>query len=431
MAETSGAGKPRKARELTPPAPAALPFALLVTLWGCVGLAWQVISNGNLWIAAWLPVVGVLLLLRVLRKRRRTRDFAHAVLETQPDPVVAGRAFRVRVLLPGGATSGPPLVLRVVQRRVDHSHSSPDSELEWEQARTVTQLPLPDGRHRVEGDFLLPADAPPSGVYRDQLHVQWRVQLIDGQGLARLSLELPVRADPAATTVQALGEAMFAEKPLDELPTGQVQVVPAWVEQEDARGVTWHFKRPRMRALAAAAAIAAVAVALAIDGSRRAGGASWRLHEEERLLFGLLAVLVLQVLHAATARWRLRVDDDGLSIDRSSWLWPRHRHLGALPLDQVTRMTVATGGRDGGDRPWFRLVAGPRDGVRHWLTPALRGPGLVQDLARRLRHAFGHRGARFAPGSSPPRPAPWPWVLAGALWGGWAATVAAVLTRWG
>ncbi|MBL8331324.1 MAG: hypothetical protein JNJ71_20980 [Rubrivivax sp.] len=431
MADAPASGRPRKARRLTPPAPAALPFAWLVTGWGAVGLAWQLATGGNPWIVAWLPGVGVLLLLRVLLKRRRTRDFSQAQLETQPRPVTTGRPFTVRIRLPAAGALGAGLVMRVVQRRVEHTSSMPDSQLEWEQAHPVRVQPLAEGGQQVEASFLLPADAPPTGAYRDELHVQWLVQLIDAQGLARLSVALPVQADPSGAVAPALGEGLFEEKPLDELPEGRLRIATPWFEAEDAGGVTWRFQRRRLRVLGSAAGLGALALLVLLHGRSPVADGLWRLRGDDLPLLIALAILLPLAVHALSLRWWLRVDDDGLAVDRSSWLWPRRQSLGVQSLEQVTRMTVGLSGRGGGDRAHYRLVAGPAGGVRHWLTPTLRGPGLAQVLARRLRAAFDHRGSRFSPGwRRAPRP-PWPWMAAGALWGIWIALLAAAWTRLG
>lgn len=416
--------RPAKIREQSPPAPAALPFALMVVATGGGLLAWNLTRGEGLTFSVVLLALGLLLLWRVLRRRSATRAWGGARFECSPSPVVAGRAFRVRVLLPRASAVDGPLTLRVVQRRVDASNSSHESSLEWEQTQTVSPVPRPDGQHQVEAGFQLPADAPASGMYRGQCIVQWRVQLVDAQGLARQSFEVPVRADRASAAASPLGEPLFAEQPIDELPGGQLQLSPSWQELEDAGGFTWRFRRPVLRMLGLLSALAALSIVVVLAQAHGLRPAAWRIPIDELLLCVWVVLLVPAAVHALTARWWLRVDDNGLAVDRSSWLRPRRLNLGALPLDQVSRMSVAVAGPASADRAWYRLIATLPDGARHWLTPRMRGPGLAQELSRRLHVAYRQRGARFAPGGQRRQAALWPWGLALLLWGAWIVAVA-------
>lgn len=420
---------PAKARELTPPAPAALPAALLLVVLGGAAWAWQGVQGGGTTLPAVVLGVGVLWLVQVLIRRHTTRAYVQAMFESTPSPVGVGQAFRVRLLLPHAAALQCPLTLRVVQRRVDTSNSSHESSLEWEQSHGVSPVPQPDGQHRLEAAFQLPADAPATGFYRGGCQVQWRVQLIDAQGLARLSYELPVRADRSAPAASALGEPLFAERPIDELPGGKVSVAPTWQESEDSGGFGWRFRRPVMRVLGGWCAVGVAAAGVLLVRAVDPGTGGFRLPAEELLTILWGAALVPFAVHGLTARWWLRVDDDGLAVDRSSWMWPRRIALGGLPLEQVSRMAVAVAGPADNDRAWYRLIATRPDGVRHWLTPRLRGPGLAQELSRRLQVAYRQRGARFTPGGVRRRASVWPWLRALALWAAWIGAVALALSR--
>lgn len=421
--------RPAKARELTPPAPAALPLALLLVASGAAAWAWQWARGGGITLPAVVLGVGVLWLLQVLVRRHTTLAFVQVTFESTPSPVVVGQAFRVRLLWPHATAPQGPLTLRVVQRRIDMSNSSHESSLEWEQSHGVSPVPVPDGRHRIEASFQLPGDAPATGFYRGSCQVQWRVQLIDAQGLARLSYELPVRADPSARAVSALGEPLFAEQSIDELPQGPVQVTPTWQEIEDPGGFGWRFRRPLMRVLGGWCALGAVVAGVPLVRAVDAGTAGLRLPADELLAVLWGALLLPLAVHGLTARWWLRVDDDGLAVDRSSWVWPRRIALGALPLERVARLSVAVAGTAKSDRAWYRLIATRPDGVRHWLTPRLRGPGLAQELSRRLHVAYRQRGSRFAPGGQRRRAPVGPWLLALALWAAWIGALALTLSR--
>lgn len=411
------------------PAPASL-FLGLLLLAGSAYQGWRCLGDDGGWtsglMATLMGAAGLALLVRRWRRRRKLQPYLGAELLTTPDPVVCGKPFDVRIVLPEQPGAAGAMRLHLRQRHVERSSSWPESHLAWEHIVETTPVPLPDGRWRIQARCQLPADAPGSGFYRKALQVTWQLQVRDAQDAECLLYELQVRADPAG--LAPLGEPLHTEKPVGDraglkAPTRQPN---AWTEREDARGWTLRFARPAPRTLAM---VILVIMGFVVwppvkawwGGSDATPLAHWisnTYRDEAVRLLGLLLLLV----HTATLRWVLRVDDDGLLLDRSSWLWPRRRRFRPAALDTLTRMSVDADPNDP-SQDFMRLLVRSADGAQHWLTPRVKGESSAQVLAVRIRRALQQRGARFAPGERPTRLSNGPRLLALLLWLAWAALV--------
>lgn len=134
-------------------------------------------------------------------------------------------------------------------------------------------------------------------------------------------------------------------------------------------------------------------------------------------MVGLEALLLALGLYALSRRWTLEVRDDGIVLDRASWLWRRHAELpGSCLPGLYYRGLHGNSGGQGAAAPLHALWArGVDRGSDLQLTPGLRGSGSTQ-IAQMLRWAFAQRGGRFSPGALRGRPAllsrpGWGWLV--------------------
>jgi hypothetical protein len=151
---------------------------------------------------------------------------------------------------------------------------------------------------------------------------------------------------------------------------------------------------------------------------KAAPGNTWSDAVESVTWWGA-ALLLLLALHAGTRQWRLRVRDDGLEREVSSWVWHRSQVLGVASLDLLFSKlfyTLTSGQNTTSYHALHARESAHGPGVR--LTPGLPGEASALAVAQALRAASAHRAGRFTPGVlRQPTAAPWR-LLAG--WLAWA-----------
>ena len=140
--------------------------------------------------------------------------------------------------------------------------------------------------------------------------------------------------------------------------------------------------------------------------------------------WGWLALLVLPAwaLHAATRRWTLRVQDDGLVVRRGSWVWS---HVATLPGESsqslVHKLQYTAGGQ-----AYHAVLGKDVSGHSQMLTPGLSGTAAAQAVGQAVARAWLDRRGRFTPGAQRPQVA----AHSRAAWGGWAWLLAFGVLLW-
>jgi hypothetical protein len=190
---------------------------------------------------------------------------------------------------------------------------------------------------------------------------------------------------------------------------------------EDAAGVHWRFRRRWARWVAALALLVTAVLLLA----------AWQhatvLEGSPRTVLNLWAAAALAfalALHTASLRWELRVGDDGIHVDRGSWMWPRSAHVPASALRELVVEEAYTVTTNGNAVHYHSVVVPAVKGLGRKLTPGVAGKAAAHALARRLKAALADRGHRFAAGGVvPPDRAARLQLLA---WLGWAVVMGLV-----
>lgn len=402
-------------------------------------------------------VVGLMLLCFAAGQTRKVWRYRGTAFTALPSRPQAGRLAEVTLWLPPRAAAqqdAPALRLHLAQYRVDESSSgSPERRVEVVEARTMAQ-PTPQGGVRLVARFDLPEDAPTHGAQRSGERVDWRVELLRPDGSLELSYELHVQAGPPGGGADGPdrfdGRAAWAfEAPIAPLPGPESERGPVpWphsvVVQELPHGWVLHFSQPGWR-WAAGAALVLLAVEWVVNG--RWSGQGLVL---PRSLGGMavLAVLLAFALHAATRRWTLRVQDDGVVVQRRSWLWSSVQSVPGEASQSLVHKLLAATGSGAHTRLYHAVYGRNARGALVRLTPGLAGADAASAVGQAVAQAWRDRRGRFAAGvqrSSGPdhsRPAWGGWlagavVLAAAFWGlperlppGGARTAAAPARVW-
>lgn len=329
--------------------------------------------------------VGFVLLWAALQASRLAWIYSGATAQWRPAEPVAGTSFEVSWRLPARAAERwhEQGRLRLAQYRIDDSGSGVSERCVEDIEAEVHPCPAPDGSLMLQARFELPPDAPGQGSRRDKEKVEWRLELVDSSGSVDLALPVAVRSDSVASASQP---DRFARSPrgtqeldlpaeaapehMPELPGG-VQLV----ERPDA--VSLNFRATTWRWVGGVALLGALGLCR-----------SWALggYAADLILgAGLMAV----ALHALSARWTLEVRDDGLQLERCSWLWVRVTPLPAESLDRLYRRS---------DRHQALFTRWPGLGAGTRLTPNLPQGSDAARIARLLRWAHQQRQHRFSPG---------------------------------
>ena len=351
--------------------------------------------------------VGALALLHAaVRATGRAWIYRGAFASFQPALPSAGTAFQACWTLPPRTAARQPLQssvrLRVAQYRIDDSSSSASEQRVEELAQEVRPRLDPDGGMSLVARFDLPADAPAHGSRRSGEEVAWRLEWLDAK--ANIVLVVPIPVQSAAPIDDTAGDRLSpgARATRQDIPIGATDdAMPSL-----PKGVSLH-ERPDALVLGFAQTgwrwlgiAALVALFIAIS----------------RSMVWLEALLLALALHALSRRWTLEVRDDGVRLERVSWLWRRRTGVPAASLRALYQRHLysRTTGRHmtAFAALWARGVDRGSD-LR--LTPGLPGSGPTL-IAQMLRWALAQRGGRFAPRQlRPDTPrlsrAGWGWAL--------------------
>lgn len=304
--------------------------------------------------------------------------------------------------------AGEPLHWCLTQHRIDDTSSgSPEREVE--------RIDAPARLHdlgalglRLSARLDIPRDAPPDGCQRGGDRVAWRLSLRTARDRILQDYEVPVRDAPPPS----LGHPGSAPLPAAsaDLPDrfSRLPAPPANVDIPPAppgarppplpAGVQWR-ELPHAGVLS-----------FSQRGWHLAGllslllGVGWLLARRDTGVHGLgglgPAACLAFALHATTRRWQLHVLDDGLRIERQSWLWVRRDVLPASALARLCRREAYRRHHDGALRDFHALhTPEPLQAGGTRLSPALAGARSAEDLASFLRWAWAQRQGRFSPGA--------------------------------
>ena len=364
---------------------------------------------------------GLGMLVSVTRRTRLAGRHEGAGLTCEPPAPAGGGELRVRLRSRQALAAQGSVSLRLAEYRIDDRHSGARARMV--RAQCGPAVIVGEGKAAfVQASFRLPPDAAANGARRDGEQVSWRLEWLDSAGQPELSFDLDVRAGPDAAAVL---EDRWAARTVERHGAAASSAAPDPPEvvafHEDAVAVEWRFGRRHWQLLAVCTGLAALtAFSMAWYRAAHGGDADAKLG-----LWALSAVLLALAGHAGTLRWRLRVDDDGICVDRSSWLWPRVRCLPWAALGQIeTAMTSTVSSGDQGTEFHCVQIA-LQAGEPCPLTPGLATREAADRLARRLMQVPRDRGARFAPGQVRRRPGrkPADRVVPLLAWCAWAALV--------
>lgn len=368
--------------------------------------------------------------------------YAGTGLALQPARPLAGHPVEVALVVPARAAprmQGHSLQLRLAQYRVDEASSgSPERRVE-SFAEPVAMQPASGGRLRLVARFLVPPDAPTSGARRSGERVEWRLDLLrTPQGEPELTCDVPVQAaaqplsgDPpdrfdrraawkgTPVPVSARPAGSGAEQD-DEAP----MFLPPAVTLQETRHA-WHFVfRPGGWTWAAGIVLVNLALgAVALDGLGVSLAAGWRTPAAA----GAGWALAVALLHAASRRWTLTVQDAGLIVQRRSWLWSHARAVPGEATQALVRALQRVTGSGPSEEAYFALYAPVPEGGRVRLTPGIAGTEAATAVGQAIAQAWRVRQGHFTPGSQRP-------ALTGhsrPTWGALAALAALAWCLWG
>ena len=372
-------------------------------------------------------LVGLGLIAWAGQQTRLAWRHAHTALALRPATPRAGEPLEVTLNLPERALRGrapEPLVLRLAQYRVDDSGSGETRRLVEHLEQQAQPLPLPDGSARLVARFTLPDDAPAHGARRSGERVDWRLELMQAAGGVELSHDIAVQGSstPAAQDRFALRSDWNQERPVGQ--TGRSAGLSDWpaqagtVETADYQGLEFSQTGSRW---VAAVLLLPFAVLLLLWAQEWAPRLSLPQRWTAWPLWVLGIVLAL-ILHRATRRWRVLVHDQGLAVQRVSWLWSQQFSLPPNALDHLsTQLNYSASTRGGDMQEYHAVIAREADSAKaRRITPGVAGEEGAQAVAQWLQGAWHDRAGRFTPGqgrslqSGHSRPR-WGWLLWAAL----------------
>lgn len=383
------------------------------------GVFW--LGGSPWWVKAFLSIfvlVGIGLLWLAGRQSLLAWRFAGSAPQWHPSPPMAGQGLTVTLDLPARAIGQPdvqPLVkrLRLAHYRVDDSGSGASERLVEHFDATASVLPDPQGGERWVARFDVPQDAPSHGGRRSGERVDWRLEVLDGEGKVLVAFDVPVQAAASAAAGQGdvdrfdRGARWSREEPVANLlPMGSA-AMPAsgsgWpvsvrvVETPDAYEL--HFSQSGWRWLAAMALTAAVLLS-GLWWDRLGSTPGWQAAGTWR--WWLLALLWLIGIHAASRRRSVAVHDDGLLVRVRSWMMSTTRSLRPVAFEHLFhKLLYAQGAPDESSRDFHAVytreapLAPP---VR--LTSGMAGADSAVAVARALLAARADRLGRFSAGAS-------------------------------
>lgn len=368
----------------------------------------------------WTSLVAALMLLltaalayNALRTSRDAWAYRGAFASFVPSQPKAGSSVDATWVLPPHAATPAPARLRVAHYRIDDSGSSTTEHLVEELAAHAQHLLRTPAGPRLQARFELPADAPSDGARRSGDKVAWRFEWLDPKGRIVMAVPLPVQADASVSEPAMDRLSREARHAVSDLPAGPLgdtlpPLPPGVSLQEQPDAAVLNFAQAGWRRFGAVALLA-LAVAFSWTKTREAFG-PW-----------LELPLLATGLHALSRRWTLQARDDGLVLDRASWLWRRRAGLPVSCLQALGRRWLYSRSGPQGEVDVHVLVARgvDRSGDLR-LTPGLPSDGAAR-IAQVLRWASAQRGGRFGPGQQRIDAAPlsrpgWGWVLC-LLWG--------------
>lgn len=361
-------------------------------------------------------MVGLALLVYAVRQTIKAWRYAGAAFTSLPTQPRAGHPVELTLLLPERAAvhhqdenQSRCLQLRLAQYRVDEASSgSPERCVEsFTEAARVHRTA--NGGLRLSARFELPADAPTHGAQRSRERVDWRLELLPGPGGAvELAFDVPVQAAPQGF---GSGDAPVADRfdrstawkrvipiePLSNAQAGQdgpLPLPPSVTLQETPHAwrytfsqVGWHW--------AAGLVLAGLAVEAAINSRLGAQGLALPRGFFTAAAWWALAVFAL---HAATRRWTLDVQDDGIHVRARSWLWSRSQTLPGSASQALTYQLMHSTGSGASEQLYYAVHARGADGQTVRLTPGLRGDAAATAVGQSIAQAWEHRQGRFAAG---------------------------------
>lgn len=372
-------------------------------------------------------LVGMGLLTWAARQTRLAWRHADTALALRPSTPRAGEPLEVSLHLPARALRGgaqQPRVLRLAQYRVADSGSGESSRLVEHLEQQAQPLPLPDGSARLVARFTVPDDAPTHGARRSGERVDWRLELMRESGGVELSQDVAVQGSStlSANDRFALRSDWNRERPVSM--AGEGAGLSDWpaqagtVETADYRGLEFSQTGSRW---VAALLLLPFAVLLFLWAQEWAPRLALPQRWTAWPLWGM-GVLLALILHRATRRWRVLVHDQGLAVQRVSWLWSQQYCLAPSALEHLStklNYSASTGG--GAMQEYHAVLAREADGAKaRRITPGVAGEGGAQAVAQWLQGAWHDRAGRFSPGQgrslqaghSRPR---WGWLLWAAL----------------
>lgn len=370
------------------------------------------------------------------RKAWRYQGLAMTVLPSLPR---AGQPVEVTLVLPSRAADqagADALRLRVAQYRVDESSSgSPERCVQTLEAETRYTASA-DGQARLAARFTVPDDAPTHGARRSGERVDWRLELMRAAHEPELAYDLPVQA-AAAWTSSDLVPDRFDRRAL----WGQETPI-AW--PEDGRTATEGLKEPAPlpRSLPAGVTLVETPEAWALEFAQT----SWRwsavlalgllalewwlsgriqtgMVELPHNLWGVLALSILPAwaLHAGSCRWSLQVRDEGLAVQRRSWLWVRSTPLAGEASQTLVHKLLFTTGTGASEQAYHAVYGRNASGQLLRLTPGLNSADAAQAVGHAVAQAWRDGRGAFVPGrqrvvrAASSRPAAGAWLLLGLL----------------
>ncbi len=334
-------------------------------------------------------------------------------LQIRPARPRAGQVLEVELQLPRRAIESWPAGETprwcLSQHRIDESSSgSPEREVECLDAPAQLQ-DLGPGGLRLRAHLTLPADAPPDGSHRGGDLVAWRLSLRTAGGRILQDYGVPVReglpevlaCGGPSGLVAGTGQAApdrFARLPPPP-PAIDIPPQPAGTRPPPLpAGVRWRewpqagvldFAPRAWRKVGLLALLMAGGWAIA----RRSGGL------DGPSLLGVLTCLGVAA-HGLTRRWTLQVRDDGLRLEKTSWLWTTRISLPSAALNRLYRQEVYHRHHEGRLQAFHALHTrepAASEGTR--LSPAMPGAQAAEAVAGFLCWASAQRRGRFSPGA--------------------------------
>jgi hypothetical protein len=359
------------------------------------------------WVSGLLFGLAVVFLGFTAWRAARARPHAETSMRTVPERVLCGTRFQVQVDVSAAAAAATPeMRVRLMQCLNDASGSGLEVREVWEASSLVRFASGGGPRCAAVASFELPPDGAASGHYRHMEQVEWTLELHlpGGRRVARAILQvLPNPALQPTGDAALLGPRLYVDTPLEveAAGAGKAPLAKELRVVEDEHGWELHFPRSGSRFLAKAVLVAIVGIGVHMAYGLQQGQAGRHAWPPADLSWQLpwLMGLVPWLLHLASVRWVLRIDDDGLTIDRSSWLWRRRRSFPASAMSSLaTRLVHKERDPKGQGDERHMVVIKDDAGADHWMTPQLDGLNRARAIVARLKHALQERGHRFAPG---------------------------------